>query len=237
MTLLIAGLLLFLGTHSLRIVAVPWRARRIAQLGEGPWKGIYSVVSLAGFALIVWGYGVARGAPVIVWTPPTWTRHLASLLTLPAFVLLAAAYVPGNRIMAAIHPRGRRAFRRLPALGDRLYRRRAAPRPRRRHGAAGGHRGAHAGRGGCRHRGLGRVRLPAAWPADRRAAVRLPAPGSRRTADGFRTVRAAAVGADWTRSASGASAGRIVPPNERGLGVVFQDYAVWPQMSVADNVG
>ena len=52
MTLLIAGLLLFLGTHSLRIVADPWRARRIAQLGEGPWKGIYSVVSLAGFALI-----------------------------------------------------------------------------------------------------------------------------------------------------------------------------------------
>lgn len=105
MTLLIAGLLLFLGTHSLRIVADPWRARRIAQLGEGPWKGIYSVVSLAGFALIVWGYGVARGAPVIVWTPPTWTRHLASLLTLPAFVLLAAAYVPGNRIKAVVgHP-------------------------------------------------------------------------------------------------------------------------------------
>ncbi|MBK7793693.1 MAG: NnrU family protein [Betaproteobacteria bacterium] len=105
MTLLIAGLLLFLGTHSLRIVADPWRARRIAQLGEGPWKGIYALVSLAGFALIVWGYGVARGAPVVVWTPPTWTRHLASLLTLPAFVLLAAAYVPGNRIKAAIgHP-------------------------------------------------------------------------------------------------------------------------------------
>ena len=105
MTLLIAGLLVFLGAHSLRIVADPWRARQIARLGPGPWKGLYSLVSLVGFALIVWGYGIARGAPVVVWTPPTWTRHLAALLTLPAFVLLAAAKVPGNQIKAAVgHP-------------------------------------------------------------------------------------------------------------------------------------
>jgi uncharacterized membrane protein len=105
MTLLIAGLLIFLGAHSLRIVADPWRARRIEQLGLGPWKGIYSLVSLLGFALIVWGYGIARGAPAVVWAPPTWTRHLAALLTLPAFVLLAAAKVPGNGIKSAVgHP-------------------------------------------------------------------------------------------------------------------------------------
>jgi uncharacterized membrane protein len=105
MTLLIAGLLVFLGVHSLRIVADPWRGRQVARWGLGPWKGVYSLVSLIGFALIVWGYGVARGAPVVVWVPPTWTRHLAALLTLPAFVLLAAAYVPGNGIKAAIgHP-------------------------------------------------------------------------------------------------------------------------------------
>ena len=120
MTLLIAGLLLFLGTHSLRIVADPWRARRIAQLGEGPWKGIYTLVSLVGFALIVWGYGVARGAPVVVWTPPTWTRHLASLLTLPAFVLLAAAYVPGNRIRAGVTQFLRRGEHPLAQIGGQL---------------------------------------------------------------------------------------------------------------------
>ena len=105
MTLLIAGLVVFLGAHSVRIVADPWRTRTIARVGEGPWKGVYSLVSLAGFALIVWGYGMARGTPVVLWTPPVWTRHLAALLTLPAFVLVTAAYVPGNRLKAAVgHP-------------------------------------------------------------------------------------------------------------------------------------
>jgi uncharacterized membrane protein len=69
------------------------------------WKGAYSVVSLAGFALIVWGYGLARAEPVVLWSPPAWTRHLAALLTILSFVLLAAAYVPGTRIKAAVgHP-------------------------------------------------------------------------------------------------------------------------------------
>lgn len=105
MTLLIAGLVVFLGAHSVRIFADPWRTRTIARVGEGPWKGVYSLVSLAGFALIVWGYGMARGTPVVLWTPPVWTRHLAALLTLPAFVLVTAAYVPGNRLKAAVgHP-------------------------------------------------------------------------------------------------------------------------------------
>ncbi len=105
MTLLLVGLVVFLGVHSLRIYADSWRTRQVARIGEQRWKSIYSVVSLAGFALLVWGYGVARGTPVVLWTPPLWTRHLASVLTLPAFVLLAAAYVPGNRIKAAVgHP-------------------------------------------------------------------------------------------------------------------------------------
>ena len=105
MTLLIAGLLLFLGAHSVRIVAEPWRAAQIARRGEAPWKLAYSVVSIAGFALLAYGFGVARGAPVALWVAPVWTRHLAALLLLPAFVLVAAAYVPGNRIKAAVgHP-------------------------------------------------------------------------------------------------------------------------------------
>jgi uncharacterized membrane protein len=74
-------------------------------MGLNAWKGVYSIVSIAGFALIVWGYGVARGAPVILFSPPVWTKHLAALLTIPAFILLAAAYVPGTRIKRAVgHP-------------------------------------------------------------------------------------------------------------------------------------
>lgn len=105
MSLLICGLLLFLGAHSVRIVADDWRSRQIARLGEMRWKGLYTLVSLLGFGLLVWGYGLARAEPVVLWTPPTWTRHVAALLNLPAFVLLVAAYVPGTRIKAAIgHP-------------------------------------------------------------------------------------------------------------------------------------
>jgi uncharacterized membrane protein len=63
------------------------------------------MASLLGFGLLVWGYGLSRAAPVILWEPPRWTFHVTALLTLPAFLLLAAAYVPGNRIKAAIgHP-------------------------------------------------------------------------------------------------------------------------------------
>jgi uncharacterized membrane protein len=105
MTLLILGLILFLGTHSVRIFAEDWRGRQVARLGEQRWKGIYSLVSLAGFVFLVWGYGMARAEPVLLWNPPVWTRHLAALLTIPAFILLVAAYVPGTRIKAAVkHP-------------------------------------------------------------------------------------------------------------------------------------
>jgi len=105
MTVLILGLLLFLGVHSLRIVADGWRSAQIARLGEGRWKGMYSLISAVGLGLIVWGYGLARSEPVPLWSPPFWTRHAASLLTLPAFILLVAAYVPGSYIRARVgHP-------------------------------------------------------------------------------------------------------------------------------------
>lgn len=105
MTYLILGLLLFLGIHSVRIFADDWRTARIASTGEKPWKRIVSIVSIAGFVLIVWGYGQARLEPVVLYSPPIWTRHLAALLTIPAFVLIVAAYVKGNRIKARIgHP-------------------------------------------------------------------------------------------------------------------------------------
>lgn len=103
MTWLILGLVLFLGAHSVRVFAEGWRTRMRAQLGENAWKGLYSVVSIAGFALIVYGYGAARAEAVLLYSPPVWTRHLAALLTVPAFVLLVAAYVPGNGIKARVH--------------------------------------------------------------------------------------------------------------------------------------
>ena len=103
MIILVLGLVLFLGIHSVRIFADDWRSAQIAQRGEGPWKGLYTLLSLTGFALLVWGYGLTRQAPVELWSPPVWTRHLAALLMLVSFVLLAAAYVPGTRIKAAVH--------------------------------------------------------------------------------------------------------------------------------------
>lgn len=103
MTVLILGLIIFLGAHSTRIVADGWRTAQLKRLGEGAWKGIYSLISLAGFGLIVWGFSLARQQPVVLWTPPVAMRHVAALLTLIAFVLLAAAYVPHNAIKARLH--------------------------------------------------------------------------------------------------------------------------------------
>lgn len=104
MTLLILGLLIFLGVHSLSIVAPAWRDAQLARRGEAAWKGLYSVLSLVGFVLLVVGYGQARITPVVLYTPPAAARHLTMLLMLPVFVLLLAAYLPGRIKAAAKHP-------------------------------------------------------------------------------------------------------------------------------------
>jgi len=103
MTVLIVGLLLFLGVHSVRSVADGFRSAQIARLGANAWKGVYSVASIAGLALIVWGFGLARQQPLVLWPTPVWLLHGAALLTLVAFVFIAAAYVPGNAIKARLH--------------------------------------------------------------------------------------------------------------------------------------
>ena len=103
MTVLILGLIVFLGVHSTRIVADGWRTAQIKRLGEGAWKGMCTVASLAGLGLIVWGFSLARQQPVVLWVPPVAMRHVAALLTLLAFILLTAAYVPRNAIKARLH--------------------------------------------------------------------------------------------------------------------------------------
>jgi uncharacterized membrane protein len=104
MIYLILGLVIFLGVHSVEIFSPTFRSRAVARMGEGAYKGIYSVLSIIGFVLLVWGYGVARQDPILVYAAPAWTRHLAALLMLPVFPLLLAAYLPG-RIKAAVkHP-------------------------------------------------------------------------------------------------------------------------------------
>ncbi|RAO76663.1 NnrU family protein [Dyella jiangningensis] len=105
MAVLILGLVLFLGVHSIRIFANDWRNRQIARLGEKGWKGLYTLVSIAGFALIIWGFGMARQQPVLLYMPPMWLRHLNALFTLVAFILVVAAYAPGNHFKARLgHP-------------------------------------------------------------------------------------------------------------------------------------
>ncbi len=105
MGMLILGLIIFLGVHSVRLVADPWRTAQLARLGERRWKGVYSIISVIGFVLIVWGYGMARRSAVPLLTPPVGVHHLTALLVAVAFVLIAAAYVPANRIKRAIgHP-------------------------------------------------------------------------------------------------------------------------------------
>lgn len=70
LTYLIAGLVLFLGVHSTRVFANSWRNQTVARMGEKPFKGVYALLSIVGFVLLVWGYGQARQQGVMLWNPP-----------------------------------------------------------------------------------------------------------------------------------------------------------------------
>ena len=104
MFLLVLGLVLFLGVHSVSIVAPSWRDAQVQRRGEAVWKGLYALAAIAGLALLVHGYGAARQAPVLLYAPPSSLRHLALLLMLPVFPLLLAAYLPGRVQRIAKHP-------------------------------------------------------------------------------------------------------------------------------------
>jgi uncharacterized membrane protein len=104
MVLLLAGLVMFLGMHSIAIVAPGARAQAQRRWGEGAWKSAYALVSLAGLVLIVYGFGMTREDPWVLYTPPLWLRHVAFLLMLPVFPLLFAANLPGRIKTALKHP-------------------------------------------------------------------------------------------------------------------------------------
>lgn len=103
MILLALGLFIFLGLHSTRIVSEDGRARAIAWIGEGRWKGLYSLVSLVGFVLIIWGFGLARYDAATLWSPPSGARHLTLLLMLISIVLLAGYFFKTSHISTALH--------------------------------------------------------------------------------------------------------------------------------------
>ena len=104
MSVLVIGMVVFFGVHSVSIFADGWRSVMVTRLGANAWRGLFSVASLVGFALIVWGYGLARQAPVLIYQPPVLFRPLALLLLLPVFPLLIAANLPGRIRERAGHP-------------------------------------------------------------------------------------------------------------------------------------
>jgi uncharacterized membrane protein len=105
MTPLIVGLVLFFGAHTLTTMR-DTRATVIGRIGEGPYKGLYSLLSLAGLVLIVWGFGHYRGHGYIAaWDPPASLHPVALVLNWFAFVALAAAYSPAGKIKGLLrHP-------------------------------------------------------------------------------------------------------------------------------------
>lgn len=105
MLILIIGLILFLGIHSVRVFAPAIRDSQIAAGGEGRWKGIYTVVSLIGLIAMIWGFGEARLTAPLLYEPPVWMKHINSLLMLIAFIVLASGSFPSGKIRAAVkHP-------------------------------------------------------------------------------------------------------------------------------------
>jgi len=103
MALLILGLVLFLGAHSTRIFAENWRQAILERLGEKAYKGVYTLVSLVGFGLMVFGFDQVRWDSPLLWAPPVWVKHAAALLMLLSLVLLASTYTPRNAIKAKLH--------------------------------------------------------------------------------------------------------------------------------------
>lgn len=105
MSVLILGIVVFLGIHSVRIVAPRWRLAKIAAWGENKWKGLYSVISFIGLVLIIWGYVLARPNSIFLYEPPVWTKHIALLLMLFAFISLVISNFKTGKLKPILkHP-------------------------------------------------------------------------------------------------------------------------------------
>ncbi len=105
MAILILGLVLVLGIHSLKIVLPTWQADLVTRIGEGVYKGLYSLVSSIGLILIIWGFARAWQAPVFLYTPPAWGRHVTLALMLPALIFAFTSIFPIGRIKRLVgHP-------------------------------------------------------------------------------------------------------------------------------------
>jgi uncharacterized membrane protein len=104
MCVLIAGLVIFFGAHSIAILSPSLRDSLRERLGENRWGRIYSIISLIGFVLICKGFVLARLTPVVLYTPPAWLRYVALVLMLPVFPLIFASFLPGRIRTATKHP-------------------------------------------------------------------------------------------------------------------------------------
>lgn len=104
MLLFITGLILFFAVHSISIVNVGWRDAMAERLGTRTWRAIYSLAALAGLVLLIWGYGIARGDPVILYSPPAWLFYVNFILMLFVFPLFMASLLPGRIKTAVKHP-------------------------------------------------------------------------------------------------------------------------------------
>ena len=104
MLYLIAGLVLFLGAHSASIVSPPWRDAMVERLGVASWRTAFALVALAGLALIAYGFGRSREAPVILYASPVWVRDTMVMFMPFVFPIAFAAYFPGLISGVLKHP-------------------------------------------------------------------------------------------------------------------------------------